>query len=141
MSETDQAEIDIKHALKLRDITWGGRIRRSYQSQVWAIAEKAATCRDTTFTGSMVSSKENISLRFLDGGVSNSRGYFDASSGMRWHGDRAIAYVLYKLGAHAPTVLKRPSCPTIEELESELGAERSHIKRPTELAGTSKNPP
>jgi hypothetical protein len=106
--------------LKLRDIVWGGRIKRKWQSKVWAIARQVATHSGTKYSGSTVSSSQRMYLEFLDGGVSETRGFFDASSGMRFHGKRAQAYVLYRLGLSAEALMKGFEVPSIEELEKEL---------------------
>jgi hypothetical protein len=103
-------------AIKLRDVIWGGRVRRNYQAQVWKIAREAATGADSSTHGTMVSSSQSTSLRFLDGGVTDARGYFDSSSGMFVRGELAKAYILYRLGADARALMKNPSLPTLDEL-------------------------
>lgn len=112
---------------KLKDITWGGRITKRYQPLVWAIAKKAGRRQPVKYAGGMVSSSSIDSHQFLDGGVFDSRGNFDAGSGMQWHGEKAKAYILYKLGFDARTLLKNKSIPNLAELEIELkeGANKS----------------
>jgi hypothetical protein len=119
----------------LKDIVWGGRIKRAWQSKIWAVAQKAAIDSETRFSGSMISSSERTYLRFLDGGVSNARGFFDSSCGMRFHGEQSQAYVLYRLGLNAKVLMKRRPVPSLAELETMLGSQRKHRR------SASKKPP
>jgi hypothetical protein len=68
-------------------------------------------------------------MSFLDGGVSVTNGYFDASSGMHWHGDHVKAYILYKLGFDARALLKSKAVPSIIELETELRSQLNDAKQ------------
>lgn len=103
--------------VRLRDITWGGRVRRLWQSQVWKIASKAAVDHSRSYHGNMVTSSETHTLRFLDGGVSDSRGFFDASCGMFIYGKLARAYVLYELGLDATKLLRIKKLPSHRDLQ------------------------
>jgi len=108
------------HISTLGEVTWGGRVRPRFQSEVWSIAMEAAKNTSRTTIGNMVSSSERVVLHFLDGGVSDTRGTFDASSGMRWFGRLATAYILYRLGGDARLLLKVRSIPTLAELTIEI---------------------
>ncbi len=70
--------------IRLKDITWGGRIRTVCQGLVWEIASEVAIDTGKSYSGGMLSSTETISLDFLDGGVSHTFGSFDIFSGMHW---------------------------------------------------------
>jgi hypothetical protein len=111
--------------VKLKDIVWGGRIRRAWQSKVWTVARKVATDTETRFSGNMVSSSERTYVRFLDGGVSDTRGFFDSSCGMQFHGEHSQAYVLYRLGLDARSLMRRRQVPSLTELEAALRKQRS----------------
>ncbi len=111
--------------MRLNELVWGGRVRCSFQSAVWRIAEKHAVKRTGSTSGSMVSSSQTTTLGFLDGGVSLTRGYFDASSGMRWFGKNATAFIIYKLGHDPKELLRDSRLPSLRELESELRLQRS----------------
>jgi hypothetical protein len=104
----------------LKDIVWGGRIRRAWQPKVWAIAKEVATDSKTSYFGSMASSSQQTRLLFLDGGVSDIRGFFDSSSGMRFLGEHSQAYVLYRLGLNAKALMKGCNVPSLAELEKQL---------------------
>ena len=98
----------------LKEITWGGRVRPGFQTEVWKIAKEAAVRSTSSMRGSMVSSSQTTTHQFLDGGVSDTRGFFDSSSGMRWFGEKAVAYILYKLGADPAALLGKNNlraCP------------------------------
>ncbi len=116
----------------LRDIVWGGRVRRAWQSKIWEIAQGAATSSDSRFDGNMVSSSQTTYHRFLDGGVSDTRGFFDSSSGMRIHGKHSQAYILYRLGLKAKELIKGCDVPSLAELEKQLGNKVARRDRPTQ---------
>jgi hypothetical protein len=115
--------------IRLKDITWGGRIRTVCQSFVWDIASEVAIDSGRSYSGNMLSSRETFWLRFLDGGISHTFGSFDASSGMHWHGERAKAYILYRLGLNPGDLLGLRSVPTFQELEEELRGQRELARR------------
>src|SRR5262245_13866577 len=106
--------------IRLRDILWGGRIRNAYQAAVWRIATEAAAETKHAVHGSMLSSSSTKSLIFLDGGVRDTRGFFDSSCGMFLHGSLAKAYILYRLGFNARLLLKDKNLPSLEELEAQV---------------------
>ena len=106
--------------ITLKDISWGGRIRKSFQSQVWSTAQEAATDCAQSYSGNMLSSTSQQSLHFLDGGVTETRGSFDAGSGMRWHGKFAKAYIIYCLGYDARKILGDNKIPSFVELKRKL---------------------
>jgi hypothetical protein len=110
--------------MRLRDITWGGRIRSVFQPQVWSIANEVAVRREHRTEGSMVSSASFTTLHFLDGGVTEGRGFLGPSCGMFWSGTRAKAYILYRLGFDAPALLLKGPVPDMAELSEELEAQR-----------------
>lgn len=111
--------------IRLRDVFWGGRVRRSFQDRVWNIARKASVRSSRSVSGNMVSSSETYYLHFLDGGVRQSRGYFDSTCGMFCIGRHATAYVLYQLGADARVLLRDPGLPSASELKRAVEAERA----------------
>ena len=108
----------------LKDIAWGGRIRKSYQEEVWAIAIEAAkevgNESTTTYWGGMLTSSCSISLEFLDGGVSDTRGTFDADCGMHWSGRLAKAFDIYRLRFDAGKLFKDSNLPDLKELMKRL---------------------
>ena len=106
--------------IRLKDITWGGRIRVAYQQRVWEIASQSAIEVSESTRGNMLSSSSTTSKSFLDGCVSVTSGYFDASSGMHWYGEHVKAYILYKLGFDARALLKSKTVPSLIELEAKL---------------------
>lgn len=53
--------------VRLKDITWGGRIRVDYQHEVWSIAGEAARKTTSSIYGNMVTSEETTTHYFLDG--------------------------------------------------------------------------
>jgi hypothetical protein len=59
---------------------------------------KAAVESDAKYEGSMISSAQRTNWNFLDGGVCEKRGWFDADCGMFVWGAKARQYVLYRLG-------------------------------------------
>ncbi len=99
----------------LRDVTVGGRLRKKFQSSIWAIAQRAASRQSESFKGNMLTSSQATSLAFLDGSVSISRGAFGPSSGMFWDGTLVKAFILYELGFNAEQLL-RQRLPTHKEL-------------------------
>lgn len=108
--------------VRQRDITWGGRIRVTYQPAVWKIAQKAAV--EKTEGGepgsTLASSAFTIRLSFLDGGVRDTRGWFDSTCGMFWYGRLAKAYVVYSLGYDAREVFKDATLPSLRQLKRQL---------------------
>ena len=100
----------------LRDVTVGGRIRKQFQSSIWAIAQMAASRRSESFKGNMLTSSQTTSLAFLDGSVSVTRGEFGPSSGMFWNGTLVKAFILNELGFDAERLL-RQSLPSHKELK------------------------
>jgi hypothetical protein len=92
-------------ARTLMDITWGGRIRKDYQSRVWKIAKQAVALSTGVQAGSTVGSIDTQTLRFLDGGVSWTKGKNQGPGGMRWFGEHAKAHILYRLGLDAGKLL------------------------------------
>ena len=119
--------------VRLKDITWGGPVRVDYQHEVWSIARETAVETKTQVVGNMVSSAETTSLQFLDGGVSDTRGFFDSSSGMRIHGEFANVYMLYKLGLDPQKLMKRDDLPGLEALEEIIAQQKAN--RDTEAGG------
>ena len=109
---------------RLKDITWGGRVRTEWKSKVMEIGRKAKISESKSFSGGMVSSSETYGYSFLDGGIVQSSGYFDSSCGSFISGDKAKAYVIYKLGFNARQVLKDFKLPTLAELEEELNKQK-----------------
>ncbi len=99
----------------LRDVTVGGRLRKKFQSSIWAIAQRAASRQSESFKGNMLTSSQTNSLAFLDGSVSITRGKFGPSSGMFWDGTLVKAFILYELGFNAEQLL-RQRLPTHKEL-------------------------
>ena len=91
----------------LRDVTVGGRIRKQFQSSIWAIAQRAASRQSESFKGNMLTSSQATSLAFLDGSVSITRGAFGPSSGMFWDGTLVKAFILYELGFNAEQLLRQ----------------------------------
>jgi hypothetical protein len=81
----------------MKNIFWGGRVRPAFQSKVLKIASSVAKI-ERSYSGNMVSSRETVRYRFLDGGISRSSGRFDASSGVFISGNLCLQYILYKLG-------------------------------------------
>lgn len=104
----------------LKDLTWGGRVRTKYQYAVWDIAQQVARSTDHSIRGSMLSSSETFALYFLDGGVSETHGYFGSSSGMHLFGRKAVAYILYRLGVDPRRLMRDRKIPDLAALEEEL---------------------
>lgn len=100
----------------LRDVTVGGRIRKQFQSSIWAIAQKAASRQSESLNGNMLTSRQTTSLAFLDGSVSITRGEFGPSAGMFWDGTLVKAFILNELGFDAERLL-RQSLPSHKELK------------------------
>jgi hypothetical protein len=100
----------------LRDVTVGGRVRKQFQSSIWAIAQSAASRQSESLNGNMLTSRQTTSLAFLDGSVSVTRGEFGPSSGMFWDGKLVKAFILYELGFDAERLL-RQSLPSHKELK------------------------
>ena len=100
----------------LWDVTVGGRIRKQFQSSIWAIAQMAASRQSESLNGNMLTSRHTTSLAFLDGAVSVTRGEFGPSSGMFWDGLLVKAFILYELGFDAERFL-RQSVPSHKELK------------------------
>ena len=123
--------------VQLKDITWGGKIRVEYQGAIWSIAADAAYEYSNSFYGSMLSSEETTQLRFLDGGVSNSRGFWN-SSGMGWSGTHATAYMLYEMGLDPHRLLRRKKLPTHEELKAKVVADRKAAQERREAEAAAK---
>ena len=119
----------MNNKIRLKDITWGGRIRVAYQKSVWKIASEAATRVSENTRGKMLSSSSTTYMSFLDGGVSVTSGYFDASSGMHWYGDHVKAYILYKLGFDAMDILKSKAVPSKYEIDAELKKQSDDAKQ------------
>ena len=111
--------------IRLADIFWGGRVRRTYQSQIRAIASKAAVDADTRYEGNMLSSAQHTRWRFLDGGVSEKRGWLEVDCGLFVDGSKARQYVLYRLGA-SPTQLlaKKEEIFAFSQLRLELARQK-----------------
>jgi len=128
----------VNNKIRLKDITWGGRIRVAYQKSVWKIASEAATRVSESTRGKMLSSSSTTSMSFLDGGVSVTSGYFDASSGMHWYGDHVKAYILYKLGFDAMDLLKSKAVPSKDEIEAELKKQSDDVKQIATQSNTFK---
>jgi hypothetical protein len=104
----------------MKDIVWGGRIKQAWQSKIWAIAQEVAIDSETSYSGGMLSSLQTTYLWFLDGGVTNTRGVFDSRCGMRFRGEQAQAYVLYRLGLNAKQLMKGCDLPHFSEMEKLL---------------------
>jgi hypothetical protein len=74
-----------------------------------------------SYYGSMVSSSYSGGCEFLDGGFTETRGFFcDSSCGMFIYGKLATALILYKLGFDAQEMMKDPKLPLLVELEKQL---------------------
>ncbi len=125
---------DEKNEVRLKDITWGGKIRVDFQDKVWAIAADAACEARSGYSGTMVASSQCSTLKFLDGHVGDSRGEW-GSSGMWWFGLHAKAYILYELGLDAPKLLRRKSIPTHEELRARVEEDKRRAAAEREEAG------
>lgn len=122
--------------VQLKDIAWGGRIRNAYQGRVWAIAKKAANKGSERVHGNMLTSSRTVFLSFLDGGVSDTRGTFDATSGMHWSGELAKAYIIYQLGLDPNTLLRTKGLPTFSELKKQIKIDKTLSKQSTEGQGS-----
>ena len=118
---------------RLSDIMWGGRVRPSHQSRIREIAQKAARAVKRSVHGTMVHSVETITLCFLDGGLSETRGGFGSGSGMRCVGTLALAHVLYELGATPQDLLGVPDLPSKTQL-------RQRVRLEAEAARSSRKP-
>jgi len=114
-----------------KDLFWGGRVRRKYQDRIWELAYEVSIDRGRRYSGGMVSSSETNTARFLDGGVSDTRGYFDASCGMWMGGREATAYILWKLGADPRQILGDETIPTLRTLQRHLRKQRQAAEAAT----------
>jgi hypothetical protein len=123
-----------KGPARLTDIFWGGRVRRAYQIRLRSIAEKAAVESDTKYEGSIISSAQQTNWNFLDGGVWEKRGWFEADCGMFVWGAKARQYVLYRLGLSLSRLLaKKEEIVPFSQLRAKLARQkREHraSKRP-----------
>jgi hypothetical protein len=114
---------------QLSDVVWGGRIRPKFQYGVSSIARNAAHSVERSVRGNMVQSSETVTYRFLDGGVSETRGIFGPQSGMRWFGTLAKAHLLYELDGDPAVLLRRPDLPTRAELRVRVRSEAEAARR------------
>ena len=120
--------------IRLKDITWGGRIRVDFQYRGWEIAANAACATRSSYSGTMVASSQTSSLMFLDGGVSDTRGEW-GWGGMFWSGLNAKAYILYELGLDPRKMLRRKSIPSHEELRAQVEEDKRRAAAEREQAG------
>lgn len=118
---------------RLSDVVWGGRIRPTYQSRMLDIAQQSAFAVERSVRGTMVHSTETIALRFLDGGLSETRGGQGWECGVRCFGTLAMAYLLYELGAKPQDILGVQDLPSHEEL-------RQRVRREAEAARPRREP-
>jgi len=108
----------------IKEVFAGGRVRVKYQDRVREIAGSVGKQREpsVSYHGSMVSSSYSEGCKFLDGGFTETRGFFcDSSCGMFIYGELATAFILYKLGFDAREMMKDPKLPSLLELEKQLG--------------------
>ena len=108
----------------IKEVFAGGRVRVKYQDRVREIAGSVGKQREpsVSYHGSMVSSSYSGGFKFLDGGFTETRGFFcDSSCGMFIYGELATAFILYKLGFDARVMIKDPKLPSLLELEEQLG--------------------
>lgn len=101
----------------LKDIVWGGRIRRAYQGEIWRIATQAAVRACRGWLRRDPADGDANYFEFLDGKVWEVRGYFNSDCGMFWQGCLVKAYILYRLGLDPRVLLKKADLPPLEELE------------------------
>lgn len=87
-----------KFSKQFKDIIWAGRVRPNFQAKVWAIAIEHGYRTKSHVSGNMMTSCQTQTIFLLDGDVSNRRGYFDGSCGMRVSGNKALQFILYELG-------------------------------------------
>tara|TARA_X000000950_G_scaffold42394_1_gene46989 strand:- start:36 stop:395 length:360 start_codon:yes stop_codon:yes gene_type:complete len=107
----------------IKEVFAGGRVRVKYQDRVREIAGSVGKQREpsVSYHGSMVSSSYSGGCKFLDGGFTETRGFFcDSSCGMFIFGELATAFILYKLGFDAREMMKDPKLPSLLELEEQL---------------------
>lgn len=107
----------------IKEVFAGGRVRVKYQDRVREIAGSVGKQRkpSISYYGSMVSSSQSAGCGFLDGGFTETRGFFcDSSCGMFIYGELATAFILYKLGFDAREMMKDPKLPSLLELEEQL---------------------
>ena len=119
----------------MQDIVWGGRIRPTYQHQIREIARKAAHSEEASVRGSMVHSSVTVTYRFLDGGVWERRGEFGPTSGMRWFGTLAIAYLLYELGENPQKLLDASDLPSKAHLRQRVREEAEAARHTPDKMG------
>ena len=124
--------------VRLRDVTWGGRIRRAYQVNVLAIARQAAKSRRGVVHGSMACSTHTDIYDFLDGGLHETRGEFGPGSGMYVYGELAMIHVLYELGLTPQALLRRKKLPSREELQERVRLEAQSAKAEREGAAADR---
>jgi hypothetical protein len=124
--------------VRLRDVTWGGRIRRAYQGKVLAIARRAARSRSGAVHGSMVFSTHTAIYEFLDGGLRETRGEFGPRSGMCVYGELAMIHVLYELGLSPQALLRRKKLPSKGELRERVRLEAESAKAEREGAAADR---
>ena len=120
--------------VRLKDITWGGKIRVQYKDAAWAIAAAASREFETRYSGSVLSSEVVSEHSFLDGGVTDARGYWN-SGGMSWHGRHAIAYILYELGLDPCKLLRRKNLPSHKELRAQVKEDKRRTADESEDVG------
>ena len=87
-----------KYADRFSEIIWSGKVRPMFQTKVWNVAARKGTEQQVSSSGNMVTSSETHTIHLLDGGVQDSRGYFDGSCGMTISGDKCLQFILYEIG-------------------------------------------
>lgn len=117
---------DVFRPVRLIDVFWGGRVRRSYQAQVRSIALEAAVDSRASFQGNTITRAERTDWKFLDGGVWEKRGWFDAGCGMFVSGVKARQYVLCRLGLSLDRLLagKTQEIVPFSQLRVELARQK-----------------
>ena len=98
---------------RLKAIFLGSRVRPGFQGSVSEIADAACYKYTSHDEGSMVSSATTRIWYFLDGGVHETRGYFEPGSGMFVSGELAVEYILYELGEDPAVLLGYPATPRL----------------------------
>ena len=107
----------------IKEVFAGGRVRVKYQDRVREIAGSVGKQREpsVSYHGSMVSSSYSGGCKFLDGGFTETRGFFcDSSCGMFIFGKLATAFILYKLGFDARKMMRDLSLPSLVDLEEKI---------------------
>jgi hypothetical protein len=112
---------------KLKEILLGDRVRPPFQARVRGIAGCACYKHESFVHGSMWSSSQTDVWNFLDGGLRETRGYFQPTSGMFIDGDLARQYILYELGENASELLAT-GAERRSDLQRRVKTERDHGK-------------